>query len=251
MDVKMLRRRGFFDFYQRTQSKDVFRCEQIVSFIGGEFGRAIFCGVYRVKEGRAVDAFPVPAGFPYPEYVSGAGFLYDLEKQTAYADLEGRIVIDWGDAPLAWHQWYQEKEVVEVLPAGFVMDWPGYQDVLLPHADLKAIVDNPVANREWFRRLSAVAGVYCILHEASGEQYVGSACGKEGIWGRWKHYAETVHGGNVLLKERCETVPGFKDRLLYSILQTLPTSTSRDDVLAVESSFKRKLGSRAFGLNAN
>jgi hypothetical protein len=25
------------------------------------------------------------------------------------------------------------------------MDWPGYHDVLLPHADLKAIVEHPVA----------------------------------------------------------------------------------------------------------
>jgi hypothetical protein len=86
--------------------------------------------------------------------------------------------------------------------------------------------------------------VYCILHEPTGEQYVGSACGREGIWGRWQSYAENVHGGNVILKERCETVPGFKDGLLYSILQTSPTSTSKDEVLAIEASYKKKLGTR-------
>ncbi len=251
MDVKMLRRQGFFDYYQRTQSKDVFKCDRIVSFIGDEDGRAIFCGVYKVNAGRAVTEFEAPPGFPYPQYLTGSGFEYDLEKEPGYEDLEDRVVINWGDAPLAWHQWYQDKEVVEVLPKGFVMDWPGYELVLLHHADLKRIVDNRTANREWFRRLSAVAGVYCILQEETGELYVGSACGKEGIWGRWSTYANTVHGGNVLLKERCEMVPGFKEGLVYSILKTMPLSTSKEEVLAAEASFKRKLGSRAFGLTAN
>jgi hypothetical protein len=252
MDVKMLRRRGFFEFYQRTQAKEVFNCAQIVSFIGDDNGRAIFCGVYEVRGVLPPESFNVPAGFPYPQYVIGPGGLeYDLEKEKGFEDLEDRVVIDWGDAPLAWHQWFKDREVVEVLPAGYVMEWPGYPDVLLSHADLRAIVEKREANREWFRRLSAVAGVYCILDKKTGDQYVGSAYGKDGIWGRWRQYAENIHGGNVVLEQRCASCPDLADHLQYSILQTLPSSTAKDQVLLIESTYKRKLGSRAFGLNAN
>jgi hypothetical protein len=140
---------------------------------------------------------------------------------------------------------------VEVLPAGYVMDWPGYHDMLLPLAELKAILAHPAANREWHRRLSAVAGVYCILNQATGDQYIGSAYGKDGILGRWRCYAETSHGGNQRLKERCEATAHYADHLVFSILHTLPTSATKDEVIALESLVKRKLGTRAFGLNAN
>jgi len=126
----------------------------------------------------------IPLGYPYPEWLGGAGYLYELTKSPGFEDLEDRVVIDWGDAPLAWAQWYQDREVVEVLPAGYVMDWPGYHNVRLPLADLRAIAASPSANREWVRRLSSVVGVYCLLHAKTGELYVGSASGKDGIWGR-------------------------------------------------------------------
>jgi hypothetical protein len=254
MDVKMLRRRGFFDFYQRTQAKDVFNCERIVSFIGDDDGRAIFCGVYGVEGNRKLAAGEpcgMPGGYPYPEWLQGAGVLYELSKAPGFEDIEDRVVIDWGDAPLAWHQWFQDREVVEILPAGYVMEWPGYHEVLLPLADLRAVVASPAANREWYRRLSAVAGVYCILNERTGEQYIGSAYGKDGVWGRWRCYAETSHGGNQRLKERCASVAGYGDELVFSILHTLPSSATKDEVVALESRVKCKLGTRAFGLNAN
>src|SRR6266567_420152 len=250
----MLRRRGYFDFYQRTQAKDVFNCDWSVSSIGEENRRAVFCGIYAIDDKRhlkAGDELDIPPGYPYAEWLRGAGFLYELSKASGFEDLEDRVVIDWGDAPLSWHQRYRDREVVEILPAGYVMDWPGYQNVLLPLADLKAIFANPSANRDWHHRLSSVAGIYCILHSVSGEMYIGSAYGKDGIWGRWRCYAETAHGGNQLLRKRCENVLGYPDDLVFSILQTLPSSSTKEQVIAVESGMKNKLGARAFGLNAN
>ncbi|MDP3273669.1 MAG: GIY-YIG nuclease family protein [Deltaproteobacteria bacterium] len=254
MDVRLLRRRGFFEWYQSTQSRDIFqrgRCERIVSFIGAEYGRAIFVGVYRVIKGHAVEVFTPPAGYPYIEFTRAGGFVYELVKEPGFEDLEDRLVIDWGDGRLAWHQWFKDKEVDEVLPHGFVMDWPSYAEVVLPYADLKSILDSPTGNREWHRRLSAVAGVYCILDQQTGKFYIGSAYGKDGIWGRWKAYADTVHGGNVVLKKACKERRDFKDHLQFSILQTLSGSTPREEVVALEAGFKAKLGSRAYGLNAN
>lgn len=253
VDMRLLRRRGLFEFYQRTQAKDVFNCDQVVSLIGDENRRAVFCGVYTVEGRRQLEtseAIDVPAGFPR-ELLGAGGYLYELAKVSGFEALEDRVVIDWGDAPLAWAQWYRDREVVEILPAGYVMEWPGYSSVRLALPDLQAIARNETANREWVRHLSSVAGVYCILHAKSGELYVGSASGKDGIWGRWRSYADTVHGGNALLRSRCESVSGFCESLLFSILQTLPSNSTREEVVAAESCMKEKLGSRAFGLNAN
>jgi hypothetical protein len=61
------------------------------------------------------------------------------------------------------------------------------------------------AHLDWRSRLSAVAGVYLILAETTGRLYLGSATGAEGIWGRWRKYAATGHGGNALLKELLAT----------------------------------------------
>lgn len=81
---------------------------------------------------------------------------------------------------------------------------PGYLDFVLTHEDLKTICENPSSNKDWHRALSAVAGIYIIVEKISGLQYIGSACGKNGILGRWLSYAQTAHGGNAKLKEALE-----------------------------------------------
>jgi hypothetical protein len=52
----------------------------------------------------------------------------------------------------------------------------------------------------------AVAGVYLVLAQTSGKQYVGSAYGPSGIWERWRKYAISGDGGNVQLRESHRTV---------------------------------------------
>ena len=110
------------------------------------------------------------------------------------------MIIDWKVA-INWCQDLSAKEVVEILPKGYVNDFPGFDDVILEYIELKKIVDNKDAHREWHRMLSSVAGIYLILDTSTGLQYVGSASGKEGILGRWKQYAKDGHGSNKLLLE--------------------------------------------------
>src|SRR2546423_737530 len=43
----------------------------------------------------------------------------------------------------------------------------------------------------------------------------------------------------------------YPEQLRFSILQILPKSVTRDEVIQREALFKQKLGSRAHGLNAN
>lgn len=168
-------------------------------------------------------------------------------------DLKRRVIIDWGGAPVSWCQWLsdeKDKEVLEVLPTGYVREFPGYHKVLITYDQMLAIVNNPMAHREWHRMLSAVAGVYLIVDSISGLQYVGSAYGQGGILGRWRAYAATGHGGNLKLRLLLEKHPQRFRSFQFSVLQPLSRTLSKNEVIAHEMHFMKKLGSRAFGHNS-
>lgn len=224
--------------YQAEQPKHVFKgCDYIVSFIGVERGRSILFGVFKVNGFQQIDDY----------------YHYDLSEVVEFDDLVNRLVIDWGKNAIAWHQWHhtQQKEVLEILPAGYIGGFPGLTNFVLAFSELQRLTANPEANYEWKHHLAAVNGIYLILDERTGQQYIGSACGKEGIWQRWNDYAKTYTGGNTqlieLLKADSEAYKYFK----FSILQSLPSNMTQRDVIAYENLYKSKLGSRANGLNAN
>ncbi len=258
-DVNDLMRRGWLEFYQATQRNPVFdQCMQIISFIGAGGTKARFIGVFRVlgqkHDGRS---YRPPKGFP--RILCKYRYIYDLEHQTGYEDLENRIVIEWGNNTINWHQWFNkkgkklnDKAVIELLPSGQTRPpFSDYLEFTLTHAELKELYVNEDANREWRARLAAVAGVYLILATKTGKQYVGSAYGAKGIWGRWEAYARNGHGGNKLLRDLINNDSSYPEKFSYSILQILPKSFARSEVLEWETRYKEKLGSRATGLNIN
>jgi len=81
--------------------------------------------------------------------------------------------------------------------------------------------------------------------------YVGSATGEGGIWARWQHYAYTGHGGNALLRDLIAQDPAYPNQCRFSVLQILPKTMARAEVIHREALYKRKLGTRATGLNLN
>jgi hypothetical protein len=250
-DVMDLHRKRLIELYQSYQSRPVFDgCAYIVSFLGAENSRALFLGVYCVKGKRRSEEKPLPANCPYP-FATPGGYFYDLEEVTGFDDFKGRVVIDWGDSPLAWHQWLSDKPVIEVLPAGFVREFPGYLDFVLSYDELVAITMNPDASRDWHRMLSAVAGIYLIVDLETGKQYVGSAYGEQGILGRWAYYARVPHGGNDQLQKLLEYDSDYAKNFQFTVLQTLPRTLTKNEVVELEARWKIKLGTRAFGLNSN
>lgn len=251
-DVHDLYRTGQIETYQSYQGKPIFECDYIVCFIGMDGSRALFFGVYRVLGGcRPAPDVPIPADFPYPQMVQENDVFYQLAPLPGFEDLKDRVVVDWGKSPLAWHQWLSEKEVIEILPHGYVMDFPGYLDFTITFEELVDIVNHPVANREWHRMLAAVAGVYLIVDAKTGAQYVGSAYGQDGILGRWRQYAKTRHGGNEQLRRLTSAVPDYARHFRFCLLHTLPRTLTKNEVIRYEVLYKKKLGSRAFGLNSN
>jgi hypothetical protein len=249
-DIRELLRAGLFEVYQQFQSKPVFDCDYIVSFLGESRSRARLIGVYRVAGKHPTGTKTLPPEFTLQMDVADA-YCYDLIKEAGYEDLEERVVIEWGASTRSWHQWLSAREVVEILPKGYVREFPGYLDFVLTYDELRDIVNNPSANREWHMMLAGVAGVYLITDASTGMQYVGSAYGEAGILGRWITYVSTPHGGNDQLRDLLALNPAHARNFGFTILRTLPKTLTNKEVIAYEVLYKKKLGSRAFGLNSN
>lgn len=250
-ETETLARNGWLEAYQSFQKRPVFRRTDILlSFIGLPRRRARFFGAFRVLRERSSRLGTLPPGCPFTEW-RRVGFNYELERQPAYEHLANRMVIDWGRAAIVWCQRASNKPVVEIVPRGQLLRaFEDYLDFTLSWNDLRHLHAHPEANADWRAALSAVAGIYLILDTISGRQYVGSACGKEGVWGRWAAYAKTGHGGNAELRRLGKT-PNYPAALTFSLLQVMPASTTRAVMLDLERRFKAKLGSLATGLNRN
>lgn len=226
--------------YQRHQDKPVFSgCDYIVSFIGLEGSKALFWNVFKILDSHQLE---------------DGTYHYNMEKLNLFDELAYRIVIDWGKGALAWHQHYAttDKEVLEIYPKGYLGNFPGYDAVYLTYSELQLLVNNPDANRDWKNALSAVNGIYLIVDKNTQDQkqYIGSAYGSQGIWGRWCEYASNGHGDNVNLKTLCEK-ENYQTHFTFAILKTLPKNLSDREVISFENLYKKKLGSRVYGLNAN
>ena len=77
------------------------------------------------------------------------------------------------------------------------------------------------------------------------EQYVGSATGEKGFWGRWQDYLFSGHGGNIGLKSRDPS------DYQVSILQVAGTAATQEDIQEMEGRWQTKLQSQEMGLNRN
>ena len=239
-DLWQLVREDQFQRYQNLQARDVFgSAEYVISFIAERHNFARFVGVWRVLSKK--------------EKLHGR-FMYKTAEYDGFDELKNRLVVHWGDGTRSWAQWLHKagnKEVSEILPLNYVRDFPGFYDFVLDYHELKTLIENPDPNREWYRMLRSVAGVYVILDKKSGRQYVGSAYGAGGIWARWKAYAKNPSGGNSLISDLLLNKPNAYKNFQFSILRVLEPNATKDDAISQEKLVKKKLGSRAFGLNAN
>ncbi len=253
LDLEQMRGAGWFELYQTYQAKPVFdECDEIVVFMGEERSASRFVGVYNVgNRVLATVGPPLPSNCPYPEWLDSS-YHYTLTKRSGFEDLEDRLIIDWGKGALSWAQWFTDRPVIEIRARGRAL--PPFRDYLRVHLsfdDLIRLTDQPEAHRDWVAGLSAIGAIYLIVNSLTGEQYVGSATGNGGLWQRWNEYARNGHGGNLRLKELCAANSGCPNAFRFSILETFSRSLSKGEALDSEAFFRRKLGTRAFGLNAN
>lgn len=235
--------RPAFEAYQRTQgenNRSRLQAPFWASFIVTTSGETLLAGFYSSR-------FIGPNTEPLPR-IFGEGFdppgtydVYDLTLSEHLNDLSGRLVIDWGESERAWIQRAdnQNKVVLQLREAFREPDFPGFTRFIEPLSKIERL---PAA---WIAALSASKGVYLLTCPRTREQYVGSATGADGFYGRWLSYARDNHGGNIGLKSRDPS------DYQVSILEVAGSAATFDEIIAMEVLWKQKLQSREMGLNKN
>ncbi len=171
----------------------------------------------------------------------GTADVYELTLDDRLNDLADRVIIEWGEGGRAWIQRAdnQDKVVLEIRQAFREPDFPGFAKFISPLSKIEGL---PAA---WTSTLTASRGVYLLTCPKTREQYVGSTTGGDGFQGRWLSYVRDGHGGNVGLKSRDPS------DYQVSILEVAGSAATTQDVLDMETLWKRKLQSREMGLNKN
>jgi hypothetical protein len=210
------------------------------SFVGTPGDETLFVGIYEIKSRRLLD---VDTPMPHKDGVDKAGTcdVYELTLDRSLRDLVGRLLIDWGPGKRSWIQRadLKEKQITELRTEFKEPDFPGFLNFIKPLSGLNNLP------KGWVDALRSSRGVYLLTCPKTSEQYVGSATGDEGFWGRWQDYVETGHGGNVALKSRNPS------DYQVSILEVAGTALTTDDIKQMEVRWKAKLQSREMGLNRN
>ena len=236
--------RTAFELYQRFQTLEnrskFSRASFWASFVATPDGATMFVGMYAATyEGLLAEDTPMP----HREGVDVAGTrdCYKLTLDPRLSDLQGKLFIEWGDGTRAWVQRAdnQNKAIQELRPHFKEPEFPGFLNFIQP---LSKIAGLPAT---WVAVLKQATGVYLLTCPNTKEQYVGSASGTQGFWHRWQDYTTTGHGGNIALKSR-----EYSDYQV-SILEVAGTASRVEDILAMESRWKKKLQSREMGLNKN
>lgn len=234
---------GDFDEWQQWQTKRNFQRDLVISLIAlpGRF-RWLFAGCFDSESAEWNEEYEL--------------YHYDLVQRKLTADLLGRLVVKFErtgrQSYLRAENWVEEMTVAELFPQRIaVSDFPGFQWVCLGKSQLDRVIVNEVAS--WKSALSSVGGVYLISDLHTGKNYVGSAYGDSGFWGRWSSYSFTGHGGNKELRKLLrERGADYAANFQFSILETADGRAAPEDIIERESHWKVVLLSRTpFGYNAN
>jgi len=232
-----------FELYQSIQSipkRKIFTAPYWAVFIVNLNDDTMFAGLYAVTY-RGLLKKDTPR--PHMEGIDKAGSCdaYNLTLQDTLSDLIGRLFIDWGPGALAWvqHADRNNKPVKELCKTFQEPVFPGFLNFI---QSLSKLGNFP---KSWISALQSSRGIYLLTCPKTKEQYVGSATGEEGFWGRWQDYVRTGHGGNLGLKSR-----DLSDYQI-SILEVAGTIATTEDILKMEGRWQSKLQSQEMGLNRN
>ncbi|MGO7400355.1 GIY-YIG nuclease family protein [Rhizobium ruizarguesonis] len=232
-----------FEEYQATQgfgdAPDL-KAPTWASFVAVPGKETLFVGLYAAN---LVGALPEDRKHPITGEIETAGScnLYHLQLRQELSDYVGRLWIEWGKGYRAWIQRGDRvpKPIVELQRTFGEAPFPGFSALILNLSEIETV---PAT---WSAALSSTRGIYLLSCPRTREQYVGMASGSDGFMGRWREYFATGHGGNIGLKSRDPS------DYRVSILETVGSAATVNDMLALETRWKAKLLSREMGLNRN
>ncbi len=225
--------------YRPHPDKDDFNRDYIFSLMSfyHETDVWLFGGVFRVKE-RHKDRYEVELTERGGQFIGRLKLRFHYVARNPRPNFEGS---------------YDEFEVSEVLAEPyFGRTFPGYERVHIDFRELESLakIDRP----DWKAALANVNGVYLITDESTGKRYVGSASGEQGLWGRWKTYIETGHGGNQGIKEATgdNSQEYARRHFVFTLLEFFAFRTPEEVVRGRETFWKQVLLTRGkYGLNEN
>ena len=251
ISVSALYETGEFDTYKRYQTKpNVFDCDYIVSCLGMPSLLAKMIGVYEVNGKQRNSSFPSNLSPELARLMQGPHDCYNLQKLdgNSYRDLEelyGRVVVQWPNDPINWCKKLTEQmTVVQVLPPQYAADFPGYLKLELPYEQLKVVIENHSAYKEWHLMLKAVKGIYLVFDSKEKKSYVGATYRDGGVLGRWRDYARTGYADSTQLESIVKADSSRARHFVFSILHTFPLTARTDEILEWEIIWKRKLRAR-------
>lgn len=238
--------RPSFEEYQRVQTignRAGLAAPFWASFVAPPTGGTLFAGIYTARRVGTVDASWIDPLHLVPGMNLTKDELdcYETARASELEAFIGRLWIEWGAGARSWVQRpdRQNKPIVELTCAFREDAFPGYTHFIANISDVQGL---PAT---WISALRAARGVYLLTSAKTREQYVGSATGDAGFFGRWQNYAQDGHGGNIGLKS------SEPSDYQVSILEVSGSAATQEDIVAVEQLWKRKLQSRAMGLNKN
>jgi len=235
--------RPAFEQYQSIQrigGRKKFSAPHWAVFVADLSGNTMFVGIYAA---RYHGVLKKDTPMPHRDHVDKAGTcdVYDLRLRDELSEFIGKLFIDWGPGNLAWVQYADrhDKPIEELRRKFQEPGFPGFLNFIQPLSTLRKLPQS------WTQALQAARGVYLLTCPRTKEQYVGSATGTLGFWGRWQDYSATGHGGNLGLRSRDPS------DYQISILEVAGSSATVEDILAMEGRWQAKLQSKEMGLNRN
>lgn len=242
-----------FEEYQAQQGSVKFEPgEFIASFVKPPTGETLFVGLYEVH-GRSKGKSAVVSPLDKKTYQA---YWHEIRRLPTMDSYVGKLVISWknwmpngpeknpGIAFVNRADKY-EKRVIEVLREQFQIPFPGFRNF---YVNVDSVQNLP---ESWKQPLRSVWGIYLLLCNATGKQYVGAAYGVDGLYGRLCNYKNPQQVGHKRLVIHDKTLNHGKG-YQCCILDVVTPGITDSEITSLESLWKEKLRTReAWGLNDN
>ena len=216
-------------------------CDYLITFsqynlYGSDF--YIFGGIYEIKK-------------IFPEKYGKNG--YDIKLLKDYKEYRKRLIVKFKTGRV-FERWYlslqdDDIEIFELFPDIASEKFNGYQNVSIIYKNLKIALNDPT----WIGALKNVKAIYVITDISNGKLYIGSACGNDGLFGRWSDYINNLTGGNQEFED-IKKINGedyIKKNFKYSIVEIFDTKTKQEYILERENYWKNVFETKKFGMNKN
>ena len=175
---------------------------------------------------------------------------YEYQTIKKYEKYFGRVIIEYKNKSQNLvriaNTVINDCKVIQLLEDTFDNDlFPGYENINISWSKLERVINKGT----WKTALENQKGVYLITDKSNGKMYIGSAYGKNMIYGRWSSYIRTGHGGNKELKPL--DINYIKENFSYSVLDIYKSTVDDNTIIRREAWWKKTLLSRKFGYNSN